>query len=142
MKYDDGAYHLEPAESEAHAAAHIGLYFRWCVHSGLVSEEHTAEPELADQLQKVRHGQLTGTEYLWENTSGKLADVDLNDEGNRFTKWFYDKYYLDELRSITRAQDYALAESDVDFDALRRQLDQSLTKWREEPPAPWWKFWG
>jgi hypothetical protein len=142
MKYDDAAYHIASADSEAHAAAHIGLYFRWCLVSGLVSEEHTAEPELADQLQNVRRGQLTGTEYLWENTSGKLADVDLSDEGNRFTKWFYDKYYLDELRSITRAPDYALTESDVDFQALRRQIDQSLTKWREKPPTPWWKFWG
>ena len=92
VKYDDASYHLGDSTSEEVAAAHIGLFFRWCLISGLVSEEHTAEPELASQLKKVRDGRLSGAKYLWENTSGKLADVDLTEEGNRFSKQAYGKY--------------------------------------------------
>ena len=142
MKHDDASYHVGNAKSEAHAGAHIGLYFRWCVLAGLVSSEHTGDPELKSDLEKLRAGTLTGTKYLLENTSGKFADVDLTVEGNAFTNWFYSKRYLTELRAVTGKKDYQFTERDVDFASLRQRLDAALQSWRSAPPPrPWWRLW-
>jgi hypothetical protein len=143
MKYDDGGYHLGSARSEAHAAAHIGLYFRWCLDAGLVSEEHTEDPELSEELEAIRRGRLTGTEYLWRYTSGKLSDDDLTEEGNRFSRTYMSKSYLGDLRRVTGKADYQFTEAEVDFSRLKAILDERLREWRRSPPArPWWKLWG
>ena len=142
MKYDDASYHVGSAKSEAHAAAHIGLYLRWCVVAGLMSSDHTADPELRADLEKIAAGTLTGTKYLWETNSGKFADVDLTAEGNAFTKWYYSKGYLKELHAVSGKKDYQFTEREVDFTVLRHRLDAALQAWRANPPSkPWWRFW-
>jgi hypothetical protein len=141
MKYDDAAHHVGEAPSEAHAGAPIGLYFRWCVSAGLVSDEHTDDSDLLADIEKVRTGSMTGTEYVWETNSGKLADIDLNDEGNAFTKCFYSKSYPSELRDVTGKGDYEFTEEEVDFARLKDRLDAVLQTWRNSPPKPWWRFW-
>jgi hypothetical protein len=142
VKYDDAAYHVGNAKSDAHAAAHIGLYFRWALMAGLVSDEHTQDPGMKDRLAKVKAGSQTGTKYLWDNTSGKLADVDFTPEGNQFTRWFYSKRYLFELRAVTGKPDYQFTERELDFAILQERLDAALQAWRTTPPPrAWWKLW-
>jgi hypothetical protein len=142
MKYDDGSYHVASARSEAHAAAHIGLYLRWCVVAGLMSKDHTTDPELGRALRRIEAGTLSGTKYLWDNNSGKFADVDLTAEGNAFTKSFYSKGYLKELHAVSGKKDYEFTEGEVDFAALRQRLDDALRAWRTNPPSkPWWRAW-
>lgn len=142
MKYDDASWHMGDAKSEAHAGAHIGLYFRWCLAADLVSEEHTEEEELVQELDRVRKGELSATEYLWENTSGKLADVDLTDDGDLFTRWFYSKRYLNLLLESVGKDAYAFTEDEVDFSRLRLHLDEAFRKWKASPPKRlWWKLW-
>jgi len=142
MKYDDGSYHMGSAASQAHAAAHIGLYFRWCLAAGLVSEDHTEDPELAEQLDAIRRGQLTATEYLWENNSGKFADVDLTEEGNRFSKRYFARQYLKDLSALTGKADYQFTEAEIDFLRLKRVIDERFHEWKRSPsPRPWWRMW-
>jgi hypothetical protein len=133
---------LANAPSEGHAAAHIGLYFRWCLSVGLVSDEHTQDDEFVPLLDRIGTGELMATDYLWENFSGKLADVDFNEEGNRFSKWYFSKRYLSDLRAVSGLGDYEFTEADVDFKEIKALLDQRLQEWRKAPPSqPWWKFW-
>lgn len=142
VKYDDASYHVGTAPSEAHAAAHIGLYFRWCISAGLVSSEHWSDSELSVDLEKVRAGTLSGTKYIWETNSGKLADIDLTQEGNAFTRWFYGRRYFKELQAVTGMKDYACTEQDVNFGTLQQRLDAALDAWRRSPPPKaWWRIW-
>jgi len=142
MKYDDGSFHIGSAPSEAHALAHIALYFRWCLAAGLVSEEHTGDPEMAERLDSIIRGRSTATEYLWENNSGKLADVDLTDRGDRFSKGYFAKQYLEDLRRVTGKSDYQFTESEVDFSKLKNVLDERFGEWtRSLTRRPWWRFW-
>jgi hypothetical protein len=141
VKYDDGAYHLGSAATPEHAVAHIGLYFRWCVVSGLVSDEHTDDPDLERMLRRVRKGSLPGGSYLWENTSGKLAECDLTQEGNDFTRAMYSDYCARVASTVGREQ-YQFTEAEVDFATVQQWLDGELQKWRSTPRSrPWWRFW-
>ncbi|MGA7990943.1 MAG: hypothetical protein WCC53_05875 [Thermoanaerobaculia bacterium] len=143
MKHDDASYHCGKGATDAHSFAHIGLWFRWCLIAGLVSDEHTEDPELKRALDRVRSGSLTGAEYLLQHTSGKLADNDLTEEGSRFTKHAYMRSYLSELRGLTGKPDYAVTEGEVDFAALKQRLDALFEAWKAgSNRRPWWQFWG
>ncbi len=134
---------MEHAPSEEHAAAHIALYFRWCLEAGFLSEDHTEDEELVPLLEKIRIGELSATDYLWDNTSGKLGDVDFTEECNRFTKRYFPKRYYGDLRTVTGLGDYEFTENEVDFAKLKALLDRRIQDWREAPPRrPWWKLWG
>lgn len=145
MKFDDAGWHTESARSEAHAAAHIGAYFRWCVEADLVSEdEHGGDPDLVQQLAEVRGGTRSGTEYVWENMSGVFCDHDLTEEGARFTSEYFGKEYLDVFRDLAGGEDYTLTENELDFPALRARIDAAFERWRatpKKPKRPWWKVW-
>ena len=138
MKYDDGSWHMGDAGSESHAAAHIGLYFKWCLVNDLISEEWMDDETLEEDLQRVRSGDLSATEFLWDNTSGKLTSVDLTDEGNRFTKWFYSKRYPTLLFEVADGNAYEFTEEEVDFPKLKNRMDQVFHEWRVSPPKKTW----
>lgn len=133
-KYDDGGYYVGQVNnaSEDQAAAHIGLYFKWCLFRGLVDEEELAslEGDEGNTLEAVRNGQLTATDYLWDTITCKFADDDLTDEGNAFTRWYYPRRYLKDLHSVTGKPECSYTESEVDFGALSTLLDQRFAQWK------------
>jgi hypothetical protein len=141
MKFDDAAWHMQNAADESRAIAHIATFFRWCVDRGFVSEEHTVDPELRKQLQRVEAGRLTAGEYLWENTSGKLEDGDLVPEVIPFVKWYYKRHYFDDFAAVIGGSSYSLPETAVDFSAVAQRLDVRYREWRGRPAKPWWRVW-
>jgi hypothetical protein len=141
MKLDDASWHLSAAGDEKRAIAHIALFFRWCVDSGFLSDEHTSDPELRRELNKVKAGTLSTSDYLWENTSGKFGDSDITAEAVPFVKWYYNRKYVADLRALTGKRDYEVDADQVDYQALSRLLDTRRSEWASRPPKPWWQFW-
>jgi hypothetical protein len=98
--------------------------------------------DLQKDLARVRNGTLAATEFLRENTSGKLSEDDLTDEGNRFTEWFYRSQYGRLLLEGTGASAYLRTEAETDFSRLKETLDGVFKAWQEFPAKkPWWKLW-
>ena len=66
------------------AANHIGLFLQWVIDKGFEGEE--ADPE---GCEKVRKGEMTGTEYLLAYCDGKLWDDDIREDVLPFVKRYY-----------------------------------------------------
>ena len=118
-KYDDAGYYSDRPEGEAVAA--IALFFRWCAAEGLLSEDHTEDPDTSKALARVVKGTLSASEYVWEYMSGKFGSGDLSDEGNRVARALYGRPYRRILAGLAPK---LRLERDVDFAALREALNR------------------
>ena len=134
MKYDDASWHYEstPAGSKtdrwAVAAAHIGIYLKWCMERGWAGEIHT-NSEASGILELLLAGKLTGSEFLLQECDGKFTDEDLNAEGNRFTASYFENQYADDLESVVGNAILSLHEKKYDYPSIKRLLDQRYTEW-------------
>ncbi|MEM8852115.1 MAG: hypothetical protein AAGD34_00355 [Pseudomonadota bacterium] len=130
MKYDDASWHFEgdfPEDSPAeYGATHIGLFLKWCLLRGWAGEELLEG--FADEIEAVKAGTMTGTDFLLRCCDGKLTEIDLNDEGNAFAQ----AYYADQDLYLVDYQDqfgdlvYVAPESAHDFKAFSEMLDKRL----------------
>jgi hypothetical protein len=138
-KIDDAGHYVADGATEAQAIAHIALFFRWCDERGLLSDEHTADSELARELRKARKKESYG-DYLWDNFSGKLVGDDLCDRARSFAEQRYEQF-VRELGSVTGKELLTFSEQDVDFASVAQMLDRLLEAHSQSPAKPWWKFW-
>ena len=152
MKYYDMDWHSDGVTREGlpfeRAAVPVGLYMAWIIRAGLVGENHTQESP--NDLQAVREGRMTGTEFVVKNCDGELGDGDLTKEGNQFTVAYYNDAYYDDLDShapLGLRSLYEFPEGGEFEKALHRTLDRRLEEWRTGKPFsverkyPWWMFW-
>lgn len=92
MILDNVAFHTEedyPADlPAASAATHMGYYWSWAVRRELHNPQwNTAAPEAITAL---KTGTLSGAQFVLDNMAGGLEDTDFNDEGRRFSLFYYD----------------------------------------------------
>jgi hypothetical protein len=125
-KYDDAAYYTGSGHSEDHAIAHIALDFRWCILRGLVGEEHTEDEE----FESFKDGNQAVSDYLWETITGKLSEVDLNEQGNAFTRSYFSGLYPADLADVTGCPLLQFTEREVDFARLAQRIDQRYSDWQ------------
>ncbi len=128
MKYDDVSWHLNkdfPKDSpEEYAAAHMALYLKWCFLKGWVGKLHKGSPEDQDKLMS---GEMTATDYLYNNCDGKFSSDDLNEEGDLFTLAYYrSDRYQNDYKELTNNKVFKASEEEVDFEKLSRKLDSRL----------------
>jgi hypothetical protein len=138
LKYDDASWHSSgdfPSDLPPEAAAtHTGMFLAWALLSGFGSELHTRE--FADELHKLRSRRITPGKYLLDVVDGKLTDEDLTDEGNEFTKAYFDfktgMYPLDYDGHVTAdlPSIYHAPDSWETFDRLQPVLDMRFDEWR------------
>lgn len=96
-KYDDVGWHFEAegfpvGATEEHAAAHIGIFLRWCFARGWAGEIHRLDPASKADVAAVIAGEMTGSEFLFQHCDGKLTSEDFNAAGNAFASKNYDRY--------------------------------------------------
>ncbi len=92
MKYDDASWHHGgefPADLQPEAGAtHTGMYVAWALLSGLAGEIHVED--FPGDIPKLESRILTPGSFFLEACDGKFTDEDLNDEGNAFTRTYFD----------------------------------------------------
>jgi len=149
MSYDQGYWHTDSCAEknldEKYAGTHIAVYLKWCIEKGFLSEAHLMSD--ADALAAVRDGRMSISDYFEMHLDWKFGEWNLNEEGNVFTKAYYDRY-LEEV-SIEVPGAVLGPESNVDFQKLFALLDGRLSQFHEFGPQafqkpktkPWWKFW-
>jgi len=141
MKYDDASWHFdstpefeEEDERWVIAAAHIGVYLKWCLLQGWAGQLHTEEESDRAIVEQVKSGDMTGAEFLIQQCDCKFTDEDLNDEGNAFTAFYYADIYPEDLESVARDSILSAPESEYDFPALSEIIDRQYAEWFAENP--------
>ena len=151
MKYDDASWHYEstpegPEEERWNvAAAHIGVYLKWCLLKGWAGELHTDDEFGTAALEKVRSAEMTGTEFFISHCDCKFTDEDLVEEGNDFTTYYYEGDFASDVESLENGKLLSSPEGDFDYSRLSELFDRRYEEWVSSgrPTAkkkPWWKL--
>jgi hypothetical protein len=143
MKYDDASWHLEgdfPKDLPEDAAfTHTGLYLAWAVLAGLGSKE--LQDDFKEELTKLS-ARLNPPCEVYKVMDGKLTDENLSDDGNAFTKGYFDfevGQYLKDYEEVL-CKDlptmYHVADSWENYERLKPILDNRLAAWRADGIEP------
>ncbi len=140
MKYDDASWHYGgdfPKDLPPEAGAtHTGMFVVWCLLSGLAGDIHVAD--FPDDIPKLTARSITPGAFFLNSCDGKFTDEDLNDEGNAFTKTYFDfktgKYLSDYCAAlgISIHKIYYAADTWKSFDLLKPVLDRRYAEWKDK----------
>lgn len=113
------------------AANHIGLFLRWIIECGMEGVDADEE-----DCEKVRNGQMSGTEYLLRNCDGKLWDEDIREDILPFIEFYYNSnaYYRDYGDCCTNDDDkpiFGIISSEDDYLHLKRKIDEAYKNFLE-----------
>lgn len=114
------------------AGAHIGYYLEWAYKKGFAP----SNPETHDvaEYQKVANSEVSGIQFLIENCDTKFWDVDLNEEGLKFTSFAYETY-LNNLEMILGHKPYTEKYNQQDLQNVSKYLDKVYADYLANPPT-------
>ena len=128
MKYDDATWHsggdFPSGSPTQYGGTHIGLFLRWCFTKQWAGELHTEEEP--EDVERVKVGEKSGTDFLFQWCDGKLTDEDLTEEGNAFVSWYYGKggEYLNDYARRFSDKMYLAPESEHDFQLFSAMVER------------------
>jgi len=148
MKYDDASWHYGgnfPKDlPQVAGAIHAGMYLAWALLSGLAGSIHLED--MPEGLEALRARSITPGAFFMKFCDGKFTDEDLSDDGNAFTKIYFDfktgKYLSDYCAAVGVKIDriYYAADTWESFDRLKPVLDRRYSEWKTPPKKSWWKL--
>lgn len=103
------------------AGAHIGYYIEWAYKKGFAP--NNPETHAVAEYQKVVNSQINGIQFLIENCDTKFWDVDLNEEGLKFTSFAYETY-VSNLEMILGHKPYIEKYNQRDLQNVSKYLDK------------------
>ena len=132
-KLDDCSWHSDadnfPADLPAeNGGTHLGMFAAWAIHRGLWTED----PDWAEDLERVRRREMTGRDFLMENTDGKFDSDDFTEKGKAFVEEYYDKHYLadyDEAVGEGLSSLYEVEDSWENYERVAQAIDKRWTIW-------------
>ena len=143
MILDNVVFHTEedypPALALAHAATHMGYYWSWIVRRGLYNPEWDEAAE--EDMGALKAQAISGAEFVLNNMAGCLEDSDFNEEGCRFSLYYYDdeeegygrfmEDYVQTLNTPALESFYHVEISDENQALLDGVFDSALMQWRQ-----------
>ena len=128
---------------EENGGTHIGMYLNWIIDNNLISEFHLTESK--DGIEKVKSGEMTGRDFLFDYCDGKFWNQELNKIGLEFTESYYstDKYFGDYSNVLASNLDsiYNVKNSRQNYDLIKGILDKRFAKWDSRKKKKFWEFW-
>lgn len=114
------------------AGAHIGYYIEWAYKKGFAPSN--SENNDVAEYQKVINSEVSGIQFLIDNCDTKFWDVDLNEEGLKFTSFVYEKY-LNNLEMILGHKPYTEKYNQRDLQNVFKYLDKVYADYLTNPPS-------
>lgn len=119
------------------------MYLNWIIENDLIGEFHINESK--DGIEKVKSGQMTGRDFLFDYCDGKFWDECLNETGLKFTEKYYssDEYFVDYTKSLKLNSDtiYQVEDNAENYKLVRAILDKRFYVWNEKNRKRFWEFW-
>ncbi|HET9634630.1 MAG TPA: hypothetical protein VFP26_01770 [Gemmatimonadaceae bacterium] len=135
--YDKAKYHYGGNYPEDlpddQAFVHTGLYLGWIIDNDLYSEMF--RDESAELITRFKAREITGPE-VYESWDGCLIDYMLSDDGNAFSRAYFDfergsfLQDYDEVLGSDYPSLYHVPNTWENYDRLRARLDERYTAWR------------
>lgn len=103
------------------AGAHIGYYMEWAYKRGFAP--NNSETNDIENYQKVVNSEINGVEFLINYCDCKFWEIDLNEEGQKFTSYAYDAY-INNLERILEHKPYIEKYNQLDLQKVFKYLDK------------------
>ena len=137
MTIDRIDWHLDSVSDEIpederweRAGVHIGYFIEWAYKKGFVPSN--PETHDADEYKKVMNSEVSGIQFLIENCDTKFWDSDLNEEGQKFTSFAYNKY-LDNFERVVGHEPYSHKYNQHDMQSVSKYLDTVYLEYLANP---------
>ena len=105
---------------------HTGLFAAWLSDRGLIAEEY------ADEAKQIKRRKMTGPK-AYKNWGGVLASDMLSDEGDAFTRKYYDTMFCpdyEELLSGKLPSFYHVKDTWENYEILKQRIDKRFQSWK------------
>lgn len=123
---------------EVNGGTHIGMYLAWIIKNDLIGQLHLDDS--VEALEKVKLKQITGRDFLVDMCDEKFWEEDLNEEGNNFTKHYYEseskenfKSYITDYCEVLGQEVESLYEIEntwENYEKLEPILDKRYSEWK------------
>ncbi len=122
MAIDKLKFHVDDADSEEQAAAHMAIFLEWAAKKGMLSDAHDPAKVLADPVRYVI------------DECPDLAESDFKDEALDFVQEQYGEYldYLGEHAQDAGMSSYEYAATDEGREDMLECLDEALEEFQQE----------
>lgn len=112
----------------SYAANHIGLFLKWIIERGMEGDDADRE-----DCNKVKSGQMSGTEYFFKNCDGKLIDEDIREDILPFIDFYYNSndYYDDYGECCINDTDkpcFGVISDEADYLKLSKKIDEAYER--------------
>ncbi len=130
------------------AATHIGMYFSWLIENDLIGDAH--REHCSEAIENVKERKITGREFFFDYCDGKFWEDDMNEEGAKFTKCYYQDAsgsygaYLDDYLALLGDDYESLYEVPntwENYDKIAPQITKEFDSWKSKPTKKSWQFW-
>ena len=137
MKYDDYQWHLNgkdfPKNGTAlNAATHIAFYLFSAIKLGIASTAHIS---CRSDLEGSTKSSIV--DYFLQKCDGKLTDEDFSNEGNRFTRYYFNadksRYFEDYHECFSQFDSiYLVPDSKEYFAQIFQQVSAEYIGWKSK----------
>jgi hypothetical protein len=124
---------------EVNGGTHIGMYLTWIIQNDLIGQLHLEDS--TEAIQKVKSRQMTGRDFLIDFCDEKFSDEDLNEEGIKFTDFYYQtdsnekfKNYMDNYCDVIGEEVdsiYEVEDNWENYDKLKPLIDKRYAEWKK-----------
>jgi len=137
---------------DKNGGTHIGMYLNWIIDNDLISSLHLEESNKG--IAEVKARKITGREFLFDYCDEKIREDDLNEEGLKFTKYYYlnpsdpDReygQYLEDYQELLLKVEfnslYEIPNSWENYEKIAKRIDERYQKWKKPGSQKPWLLW-
>ena len=134
-KYDDYLWHVPqdgiPAgRDETSYCVHIGVLLMWCLLNDMGGVNHA--DHMPDIKRMYMRRDSSPGRWCLDYAQGRLANKDLNDEGNLFVKSYHENYMGDFFDALPDDDAYSVQDSWEIYDIVVPFISRAYEEWRNE----------
>jgi len=139
-KWHYGADNFPSNQPNLFGFVHTGFFLTWLAENGLLSsfvlEESAAEV-------KTTIDRLSSPIALYEVWDGVLCGDMLNEKGNKFALWYYERKYFSDYAEVFFESEciYSVNPSWENYDLIKLVISKKYNKWIASKDKKIWQFW-